>query len=90
MQSTPYKTGTSEKQHLEKDNSNTTKLSTAKDNSNIHYENSNVLTELENTRNELQEQVANAQKSNQDKMEMLLRERTELKKPARYEDYDLQ
>ena len=88
--STPNKPETSNQQNLEKDNSNTTKLSTAKDNSNIHYENSNVLTGLENTRNELQEQVTNAQKSNQDKMEMLLRERTELKKPTRYEDYDLQ
>ena len=87
--STPTKPETTNQQNLGKDNSNTTKLSTAEDNSNIHYENSNVLTGLENTRNELQEQVANAQKSNQDKMEMLLRERTELKKPAKYEDFDL-
>ena len=88
--STPTKPETSNQQNLEKDNSNTTKLSTAKDTSNIHYENSNVLTGLENTRNELQEQVATAQKSNQDKMAMLLRERTELKKRGRYEDFDLQ
>ena len=61
-----------------------------KDSSNIHYENTNVLTGLENTRNELQEQITIAQKSNQDKMEMLLRDRTQLKQPEKYKDFDLQ
>ena len=59
-----------------------------KDSSKIHYENTNELTGLENTRNELQEQITTAKKSNQDKMEMLLRDRTELKQPEKYKDFD--
>ena len=76
--STPTKPETLSQSNLEKDSSN------------IHYENTNVLTGLENTRNELQEQITTAQKSNQDKMEMLLRDRTELKQPEKYKDFDLQ
>ena len=70
--STPTKPETLSQSNLEKDSSN------------IHYENTNVLTGLENTRNELQEQITVAQKSNQDKMEMLLRDRTQLKQPEKY------
>ena len=55
-----------------------------------HYENTNEITGLENTRNELQEEITTAKKSNQNKMEMLLRDRTELKKPEKYMDFDLQ
>ena len=76
LQSTPYKTGTSEKQHLEKDNSNTTLHSTAQHSSqSIVYENSCEIAGMENSRNEFQEEVTNAQKTNQENMEMLLRER---------------
>ena len=89
-QSTPSKTGTSDQQQLEKDNSNTTQHSTAKDSSSIVYANSSAITGLENSKIEFQEQVTNAQKANQENMEMLLRERAALRMPVKYQEYDLQ
>ena len=75
---------------MEKDNSNTTQHSTAKDSSSIVYANSIAITGLENSKNEFQEQVTNAQKTNQENMEMLLRERAGLRMPVKYQEYDLQ
>ena len=54
-----------------------------------HYENTNEITGLENTRNELQEEITTAKEANQNKMEMLLRNREELKQPEKYKDFDL-
>ena len=75
---------------LEKDNSNTTQHSTAKYSSSIVYANSSAITGLENSKIEFQEQVTNAQKANQENMEMLLRERAALRMPVKYQEYDLQ
>ena len=48
-----------------------------------HYEN------LDNTINELKEEITTAKEANQNKMEMLLRNREELKQPEKYKDFDL-
>ena len=87
MQSTPYRTGTSEEQHLKKDNSNT--LGGINSSQSIVYENSCEIAGIENSKNEWQEEVAKAQKTNKENMEKLLRKRP-LRQPVRYQDYDLQ
>ena len=87
MQSTPYRTGTSEEQHLKKDNNNT--LGGIDSSQSIVYENSCEIAGIENTKNTFQEEVDKAQKTNKENMEKLLRERP-LRQPVRYQDYDLQ
>ena len=88
MQSTPYRTGTSEEQHLKKDNSNT--LGGINSSQSIVYENSCEIAGIENSKNEFQEEVDKAQKTNQENMEMLLRERAGLRMPVKYQEFDLQ
>ena len=57
MQSTPYKTSTSEEQHLKKDNNNT--LGGIDSSQSIVYENSCEIAGIENTKNTFQEEVDN-------------------------------
>ena len=88
MQSTPYRTGTSEEQHLKKDNNNT--LGGIDSSQSIVYENSCEIAGIENSKNEFQEEVDKAQKINKENMERLLRDREGLKMPVKYQEYDLQ
>ena len=82
LQSTPNRTGTSEEQHLKKDNSNT--LGGINSSQSIVYENSCEIAGIENSKNEFQEEVDKAQKTNKEDMEMLLRERAGLRMPVTY------
>ena len=51
------------------------------------YENTKEISGLENTRNQIQEDITSAKEANQAKMQMLLRDREELKQPEKYKDF---
>ena len=52
-----------------------------------HYENTTEISGLENTRNEIQEEITSAKEANQAKMQMLLRDREALQQPEKYKDF---
>ena len=57
------------------------------ENNQKHYENTAEISGIENSRNELQEEIISAQEANQARMQMNLRNREELKEPEKYKDF---
>ena len=57
------------------------------ENNQKHYENTTEISGLQNSRNEMQEEITSAKEANQERMQMLLRNREELKEPEKYKDF---
>ena len=57
------------------------------ENNKKHYENTAEISSLENSRNELLEEMTSAKEANQARLQMILRNREELKEPEKYKDF---
>ena len=57
------------------------------ENNQKHYENTTEISGLQNSRNEMQEEITSAKEANQARMQMLLRNREQLKESEKYKDF---
>ena len=57
------------------------------ENNQKHYENTAEISGLENSRNELLEEMTSADEANQARMQMILRNREELQEPKKFKDF---